>query len=211
MSDTPSRPRLGKVRGHRLPQEYDLARFFRGIEEPPKTWSTETPACRWRGVRCNSQSKINRIDISCTRSKGTIDWAHSPETAITINLPQNTLSGSVQWESLPPYLEELRLHNNAFEGEIHLGDIPRSMQKIRLDYNKFSGEVDFSNVPRGLVELVLSHNRGLTGSVDVTKLSMALRADLSRSQNLCWKGTQIVEKSFLDMYVSKNSFLGTHL
>ena len=47
-----------KMRGHSLPQEYDMARFFRGVREPPEPWFTEASACKWTGVTCNNQNEI---------------------------------------------------------------------------------------------------------------------------------------------------------
>ena len=54
--------RTAKVRGAKLPQEYELVGFVENIENPHLSWNTSIPACQWNGIECNHEGRVTRID-----------------------------------------------------------------------------------------------------------------------------------------------------
>ena len=97
MCDVPaSRPRLAKIRGTALPQEYDLERLVAGIPDPHSSWTADTPVCEWDGVICMSRGTPTSLRWSSHASRmkgGTVYLQFMPVSIQTFSVPSCGLFG----------------------------------------------------------------------------------------------------------------------
>ena len=211
--DSPARAsaNLGKVRGVSLPQEYDLARLIAEVHMGYTTWTSKTPACSWKGVKCNKDGNV--VDIYWSGyddfMKGFLRWEFIPTTVLhfsvadnelygplsihdlpraldTFDASYNALQGSIDLSALPPELDTFNVQWNSLSGSIAFAKLPSTLTTLNLSSNRFSGEVEFSSLPKNVAELYLDNNSELSGTVRRNTLPDSL---LSRS----WTKTQITD------------------
>ena len=183
-SEAPHGQRPGKVAGVPLPLEYDLARFVKNVEQDQDTWSTDTPACEWCGIGCDSDSNVVGIYWWSSYLSGELDWNYLPGTVEELSLLSNQLQGSVPFESLPSSLENLGISDNKFGGTPNFLSLPPSIECLSISLNHFAGWVDFSMLPSSLCDMHLDGNENLEGTLDVEGKLKGLYYDV--------KGTEII-------------------
>ena len=105
-----SRP--AKVRGTFLPNEYLLANFIRGIENPHPSWTTDTPACKWMGAYCYIENEVHALIWTELKLQGTVEWKYLPSTLRNFGLQRNKLRGGVDFSVLPEALTKMLIGNN---------------------------------------------------------------------------------------------------
>ena len=152
-----------KVSGVSVPQEYDLVRLLKDVENSHSTWTTTTPACKWSGINCNAAGIIQVIDWRSYGLRGSLDWQYLPNQLIWLILRKNKLTGEVPFKSLPSTLVCLSLQNNRFSGNPCFKSLPL-LKSVSLSNNQFEGWVDFDSLPNSLKDLYLSGNSKLRGS-----------------------------------------------
>jgi len=105
------------------------------------SWLSESHECNWKGVLCNSNDEVTKIDLNGMHLEGTI--------------PQEI-----------SYLTELKtfdLYRNRIYGRIP--DVPSSLEYVDLERNKLSGPIPESLFyAKNLVKIYLSENN-LSGTL----------------------------------------------
>ena len=183
--------RPAKVHGSALPQEYLLEKILQDVKvvplkipvRSPFCWSTETPACKWRGVTCDAQGIVTKIYWGCCNLNGELHWEFLPKTLITFNARSNELRGIVELIDLPPGLESFSASYNLHGGTPDLRELPLTMKELWLEYNCFEGRVDLDALPKSMKALHLEENQDLSGQIDVSKLPPKLYYNI-RSTNI---------------------------
>ena len=165
-----STSRAGKVRGMKLPLEYDLAKFISEIENPYPSWSTATPACEWDGVKCNNKGDVTEINWSSRQLRGVLHWEHLPQSLILLNIHNNQLCGNVDFSALPRGLQRMWIGENLFSGELHFKDLPPTVTVLNASSCRFSGHVDFLSIQHSSLAKTASgfdllNNPALKGTV----------------------------------------------
>ena len=107
-----SRP--AKVGALSLPTEYQLMQLVNGIENPHATWSSGTPACEWRGVKCNEAGKVVDIRWDSMDLRGVFNCDHLSSELKVLIVHRNELSGEVSFNNLPAELTALYLVGTFF-------------------------------------------------------------------------------------------------
>ena len=166
-----SATRRGKVSGATFPQEYALEKMVRGLKRKPKRWTSETPACAWRGIHCDESGDVENILWSYEDLEGSVDLKHIPATAMRFCASGNGISGTVNLESFSPgsCLHCLRLDDNALSGSLDLTSLPRRIGVVNFSLNHLSGSLSLINLPPDLIELKLGHNY-FSGPLTLTEL-----------------------------------------
>ena len=182
----PEARRTAKVRGAKIPQEYELAGFVENIENPHLSWNTSIPACQWNGMNCNLDGYVTGIDWSRLGYEGLLRWERLPHTVIKILLYANQLSGILPFNVFPSELSYLNLKSNLFRGQLEFSQLPHRLGEIYLDQNMFEGGVDLCHLPLRLTSLsIYSMNsvEKLFGDVELHCLPQTIRfLDLSRNR-----------------------------
>ena len=193
---------LGRVRGHKLPDELLLEGFLQNVTGwRGKTWSAAYPACQWKGVTCDKEGRVTGINWNTVELQGTPHWENLPSTVEhlllrgrfdkqtrlggtldlsvlprglkTIYLSGHSFYGPLELTALPPHLEKADFSGNNFEGSLDLTRLPSTLKWISLSWNQFKGSVDLTKLPGGMTNLELDHNQ-LSGAISLTKLPNTL-------------------------------------
>ena len=185
------RSRAAKVRGASLPPEYYLVQLVRHVENPHNSWSSDTIAHKWNGVRCANFTSENVVEIywSGFQLRGVLQWEFLPRTLRTLILWTNEFSGSVEWQHLPRNLEVLRLSENLFTGPIELHHFPQTLKFVSLSKNNFTGNIDFTFMPPGMLQFYVTQNFNLGGTVRPCYLPISYSVT---PRNWDWSDTQII-------------------
>ena len=177
-----SRP--AKVRGTFLPNEYLLANFIRGIENPHPSWTTDTPACKWMGAYCYIENEVHALIWTELKLQGTVEWKHLPSTLRNLGLQRNKLRGEVDFSVLPEALTKMLIGNNLFSGALCFENFPPFLTVLDLSNCCFSGHVDLAILQeRDFGAFNLTNNPELTGTVK-GKLPLHLQEGIP----LAWQG-----------------------
>ena len=209
-----SRSKASRIRGATLPPEYDLARFTQNLysqhtahyniddeyetlnsQHLPFSWSTETAACEWTGVQCNTNGTILIIYWADQLLRGSPEWHFLPSSLKILELGArstakdydgkskssylskgvmgNRISGTVKWDMLPSSLETLGLGENEFSKECDIGALPKNMQEIDVFYNNLDGPLVFTHCPQDIRVCILARN-SFSGLVDFSQLPHTL-------------------------------------
>ena len=160
-----------KVSIMNLPQEYQLARVLADVKDLHKSWSTETPACKWAGVKCNERGEVTYI---AWEFSGRPNLKYLPRSLVHLYLWRNMLTGCVELVDLPIGLEMLNLSHNRFNGEVDLTSLPPNLRGLYLGYNMFTGQVCVSKIPTSIRNLYLQEN-AFSGCFDLTSLPTSIR------------------------------------
>ena len=166
--------RAGKVSAVNLPQEYHLARLTENAENKHASWSTDTPACKWEGIKCNEQGEVEYLFWVRSAFSGILHFDHLPRSLTGLRIYNTKFKGEAALSSLPKGLVDVFVTWNEFSGPLDLTSLPAFLVRLSLNDNKFTGGVCLTKLPETLQELRLADN-SLTGSVDVTALSPVLR------------------------------------
>ena len=161
--------RAAKVSNTNLPQEYQLARLVRNVENSFSSWNTSTPACEWYGVDCNKEGEIMSIKWPMSKLKGSLSFRYLPETMHTFYAYVNELSGDVPLGTLSSSLHRLSLRDNELSGTLDLAALPLNLTTLILSGNRFTGEVCLTRLPSGLLNLCLGRNM-LSGELYLNEL-----------------------------------------
>ena len=177
-ADVPS-TRPGKIRGSELPQEYKLHRFAQGIKPLHPTWSTNTPACEWYGVRCDKEGEVTELDFNDGSLQGTVFLEHLPKFVVMVDLSCNEFRGLAEFGLLASNLEILRLQGNLFTGSIE--NLPGLLLYFSVACNMLTGELNFALLPATLHSLDVSFNK-LSGALHFGDIKSKLtNIDLRRN------------------------------
>ena len=174
--------RPGKVRGAKLPQEYELAQFIQDTMNPVASWDTSIPACNWNHVFCNAELQVTKISWGYLSLSGSLKWQYLCHTVREVTLWRNRLTGTVPLDVLPLQMIYLDIENNKFSGELDLSHSPCGMEALLLTENKFRGYLDLTHLPSTMTRLQIAHNQ-LCGEVGFTHLPDEME-HLNLSQNL---------------------------
>ena len=166
--------RAHKVRGTSLPAEFMLLQMIKDIRNPLSSWTADTAACKWKGVRCSEDGILTEFLVDSHNLIGTLQWEKFPRSLVRFCVHRNELSGDVDLSDLPPNLAFLRGSYNNFTGTPDLCHLPKSLEEIFFSRNQLSGHVDFSCLPSGMRTLALRHNTGLTGTKRASELPSSL-------------------------------------
>ena len=176
--DTADRiPKASRVRGASLPKEYELCRVLHNISNHHPSWTTETPACSWKGVTCDSKMQVREIRWNVMDLRGTISWRHIPVSVKVLILGSffiysakpNEITGELPVLDLPPRLKRFVLDGNNMTGNIDLEHLPAELTAFEAAKNCFEGTVSLSSLPRRLLVLDLQRNL-LSGELDLSNL-----------------------------------------
>ena len=182
-SDTVSRSaKVGRIL---VPQEYNLERFFANISNPHCSWTTNTTACEWKGIQCDTNGNVNRIELGVspiisflTGEKdeyyGTFTWRYMPDTTLHLAVGElKGISGVLSIADLAPSLYSIFITNCALYGSVDLTVLPQKLTCLSLDGNRFSGALDLTSLPQELIILCLQRNC-FEGEVNLSKLPATL-------------------------------------
>ena len=142
--------------------------------------------CLWKGVQCDSDENVLKINFSESDLSGSISLDHLPPHTTSIRFrwkiaptPAETMHGTLNAASLPLGMETVNLTRNTFFGSIDFQDLPQSMINVYLTRNEFVGTVAFASLPSALEDMRIDINN-FTGPVVLTALPPKLRlCDLS--------------------------------
>ena len=170
-----------KALGAKLKQEYELARFVQNISKLHSSWNTATPACDWKGITCNNQTEVTRIDWSLLL-EGYVDWNLLPRTVVRFDgYGNDKLTGTLPLDSLPSQFDYLMLYDCAFQGILDLSRMPASMTSLGVGKNQFHGTLDLTVFPAGMQVFTAPENQ-FTGEIDLSQLpSKMMSIALSRN------------------------------
>ena len=164
-----SRP--SKVSAVSLPVEYDLMRL---VEIPPRSWSTDTPGCRWDRVRCNDKGDVILINWSgamgedtSKKLQGRLHVKYLPYELGNLSLQNNFLSGEFLFDQLPPKLEFINISINQFTGTPDFRHLPPFLVYLNMSDNKFSGHIEFDFVHENMRDIILAFNTELEGFLNI--------------------------------------------
>ena len=205
--DVPS-TRTAKVSVVNLPQEYELERFVRDVENPYPSWSVDTAACMWGMVQCDDSGQVRNINFWGKKLLGQLNLKYLPKSILKFSAGMNRFTGEAHLDSLPPLLSHLDLCSNGFIGSLELASLPSDMVELILYKNKFSGDVCLSSLPGNLKILDLGNN-ALTGAVDLEHLSSSM-VELMLKNNE-FSGPVCLERlpRLKELNLSNNKFTGT--
>lgn len=127
-----------------------LLKMKESLEDPTnalRDWdgSDDSP-CKWRGIDCNDEGAVTRIDLHGSSLSGSIlpDLCNL-ESLIILELDQNSLYGNFPPELLNcSRLEQLNLKCNFLNGSLPDLSGLKALKYLDLSYNKFSGEFPVS-------------------------------------------------------------------
>ena len=175
--------RPSKVRGLNVPQEMDLERLISGLHTRHESWSSEIPACKWDGIKCNSDEKVTEIQWNSRTLNGIMNFVYIPSSTTSFDIEENRISGEAILSDLFPLvkLTDLFLGGNLFTGNPDLTKLPKFLTAAWMEGNKLSGEICLTQLPVGLLYLDVSDNL-LTGKLDLGALPNTLKG-LYFSQN----------------------------
>ena len=199
---------LGKIRGANLPQEYELARLFQAIDNPPMSWTTSTPACGWKSVMCDADLRVTRISLLDINLTGLLRLEWLPETLREFNVWRNNITGSAELGRLPTNIFYLGLSTNKFTGPLDLVHLPNTLDELDAESNQFDGHIELATLPMSLTHLRL-HKNLLQGELNLLNLPKKLQY-LNLSCN-CFTGSlelQHLPSSLIDLYCANNLFSG---
>ena len=163
----------------------------------------EVGAIDWKG--CNLQGtffwehlpkSVLILDLSRHELCGLVEFELFPPKLETLRLSSNKFTGSIK--NLPVFMQVISVDDNCFTGELNFGllpaslrfldvshnelsgtpqfgDIKSNLRRIYLRNNFFEGEVDFQRLPGTVIWLTLDGNRDLSGMIDLSTHSPALR------------------------------------
>ena len=174
--------RPSKVRSALLPPEYHLCRILGEATNAHPSWSTNTTACEWDGIKCNEDLEINEIIWSRHDVTAQIKLEYLPRTLRNLDLSYNFFRGEINPEILPSPLQEISLHSNLFSGTVDFSTFSYCLTEIFLSSNRFSGDICLSSLPCELVYLSLNDN-SFIGAPDLRHFPSKLRY-LNLSSNL---------------------------
>ena len=172
----------GKVTGASLPVEFDLMRLTQNVENPDTTWSTNTTACMWRGIACNTADEVITIDWINFKLRGELHLKYFPVTLKRLYIHHNIFSGDFSFEISPPVLVSMIIAGNNFNGTPNFCSLPPMLEYLSMSNNKFEGRVDFSSLPLTLNEMYLNSNLKLQGTLDVSGVLKNLYYNVQATQ-----------------------------
>jgi len=177
--------RPGKVRGAFLSQEYDLDRFFQGVENIPLNWGDATSTTMWHNIRRDAEGTIISIVLMnrSRRLRGQLHWEYFPQTITRLSLQGNELSGGVSFSYLSPCLKWMNIARNEFSGKLNLASLPQDLVEFIADENKFDGDLCLKSLPPSLVTLCLGSNQ-FSGSPELRMLPRKLNELHLENNNL---------------------------
>ena len=186
-------------------------------------------ACRWHGVRCDSDDRVVRVNLShyikgtvslsyipqrvahfrlnMSQAEGTLDTALLPASMESFSVTRNFLSGTVDLTTLPSSILNFWIHQNSFSGSCDLTALPEVIHRLNLEENKFSGLIDLSTLPKRLLELLLGSNM-FSGPLDFTHIPECLRVLALSKNNFCGEINLDSLPSGIELNLSNNSFCG---
>ena len=227
--------RAGKVSGMNLPQEYKLARVIEDIQVQTKypSWNEHTHACKWYGVYCNQEGKVNKIDWKVCRLSGTLHLSHLPSSLLRCEMASNYLKGEIPLEELydttpklyyldlsgnkfggaidlnfvPARMKFFVLGNNVLKGNLHLSLLPLEAEEVFFQDNFFNGNLDLTSLPKNIKYLDLRNNK-FSGVIDLSHIPTSLEG-LLICGNAMLRGT--VEIGTLPEQLRRMSFAYTNI
>ena len=175
-SQAPS-TRPSKVRAVNVPQEMDLERLISGLHSRHESWSSDISACKWKGIKCNSEEKVTEIRWNRQKLSGSMKFAYLPMSIVELNIERNSISGELLPCDLFPLvnLSAFYLGVNKFTGNPDLTRLPKLSDAVWMERNELSGDICLTQLPVDLVHLDVSDNF-LTGKLDLGALPRTLES-----------------------------------
>ena len=181
-----------------------MRRLVLNLHDTPPSWKKRPSACSWKGVKCNAESQVSRLQWRYFPLSGNLTWSYLPPhvtyvntehsiigRALTgilhssdlvtplesFNAAEHTHRGVFDFTTLPVQLQELYIKGNKLEGPVDLTQLPPKIRKIYSGDNRFEGPIELHALPPGISVLALNDNM-LTGTLDLDHLpkSMGLLA-----------------------------------
>jgi len=191
-----SRP--SKVSAVSLPVEYDLMRL---VENPPRSWSTDTPGCRWDGVRCNDKGDViwmnwsGRMgEDSSKKLQGQFNVKYLPYELKHLRLTGNSLSGEFPFDQLPPKLEDIDISRNQFTGTPDFRHLPPFLVYLNMSDNRFHGHIEFDFVHENLRQMSLAFNAELEGFLKIRDEIKNLYYTVARTKITVSNGVMVLNR-----------------
>ncbi|KAK7400060.1 hypothetical protein VNO78_11259 [Psophocarpus tetragonolobus] len=92
-----------------------MSNFLKSLTPPPSGWSQSTPFCTWKGVQCDSSSRVTSIGLASLSLTGTLPSDLNSLTQLrTLSLQDNALSGTLPSLSKLSFLQTVYLNRNNF-------------------------------------------------------------------------------------------------
>mmetsp|Transcript_41106 Transcript_41106/g.57204 ORF Transcript_41106/g.57204 Transcript_41106/m.57204 type:complete len:241 (+) Transcript_41106:58-780(+) len=191
-----SRP--SKVSAVSLPVEYDLMRL---VENPPPSWSTDTPGCRWDRVRCNDKGDVILINWSgamgedtSKKLQGRLNVKYLPSELGNLSLQNNFLSGEFLFDQLPPKLEFINISINQFTGTPDFRHLPPFLVYLNMSDNRFHGHIEFDFVHENLRQMSLAFNAELEGFLKIRDELKNLYYTVARTKITVSNGVMVLNR-----------------
>eukprot|EP00884_Botryococcus_braunii_P019768 jgi/Botrbrau1/6475/Bobra.0034s0049.1 len=149
-------------------------------------WNSSTHMCTWEGVECNSDGRVNALDLSSRGLTGTLPAAWATMSQLFyLQLSNNNLTGTLpaSWANMSqlPYLD---LDNNNLTGTLPAAWATMSqLSYLYLRNNNLTGTLpaSWANMSQ-LSDLYLSNNR-LTGTLPASWANMSQLSYLNLDNN----------------------------
>ena len=139
MSDVTSvNLRSYRVRGSKLPLEYELSSLLRYVDHTQETWNTTQQGCQWKGVLCCEEGVPFEISWNNFGLSGRLLWEYLPLTLFELDLSFNELKQALPLELMPRSLQDLHVTSNNFADSLPLQHLPEDIHDFNASSNNFS-------------------------------------------------------------------------
>ena len=184
LSKDASLSRPAKVKGSFFPQEYNLVRFFANISNPDETWTTNTTACEWFAVQCNTNQRVESFRLGsedpldwhhADKYVGTFTWIHMPDTIQSFRTnKQIRITGTLPIVELAASLKYFVVASCSLFGSVDLTVLPFNLVFLNIRANQFNGALDLTSLPVQFRYLDLGNNL-FSGPVDFSRLPAKMK------------------------------------
>ena len=181
--------------------EIDLMRqFVQHVKNAPPSWGKRSSVCKWKGIKCNSDSQVTHLNWSRSDIGGNLTWSYLPLHLVELianqpyrggftgtlastdlNAPLTTFHVSLHshhglfgFANLPSQMISLDIGRNHLEGPVDLTQLPPLIENIVAHGNRFQGSIDLTAMPATLHRLLLHENQ-LSGALNLTQLPKTLK------------------------------------
>nr|XP_043629698.1 receptor-like protein kinase 7 [Erigeron canadensis] len=113
------------------------------------TWNDQTPICKFKGIECNSNGSVSKIDLSSQELVGTLsfDTICSMKSLENISFGSNLLLGNISpYISNCTNLKHLDLGYNSFSGEVPDLSLLSKLEYLNLNLSGFSGRFPWKSL-----------------------------------------------------------------
>ncbi|KAK7359320.1 hypothetical protein VNO77_01275 [Canavalia gladiata] len=98
-----------------------MSKLLKSLTQPPSGWSSSTPFCQWKGVKCGSSNRVTSISLASQSLTGTLPSdLNSLSQLSSLSLQDNSLSGPL------PSLANLSVLQSVYFDRNNFTSVPAS-------------------------------------------------------------------------------------